>query len=274
MTKTLKNSLSFVVSLITMFLILIVSFSIFLDKVVLNEKMYIKALKKNDIYTQVGSYINDNIEYLLIESNISSDTLSGEIEPLDKSIYEERVDEKLNAYLRENEMYVGAEFNENLNEFKSNVVNTICSSLQFIDLNALSNSNIIKTVAKLSSIVSGKMFLGIGILSIVLLSGLQFIIWSKRRKVRRYVWIGYPFVSGRMIVLLIGLSGYLSGFYKNIAIGVEYLRNGVVSVMQSYLLNFAYIGLVFMVIGFLFMFIYWKHLFKSYSNDSRVSNAV
>ncbi len=299
MKKILKNSLSFIVSLTTMFLILIASFSLFLDRVILNEKTYMKVLEKDKIYEQVESYIYENIEYLLMESNIPEDILndviskeeieevlcdyvyytvgfmksgSGEIEPLNKTIYEERINDKINAYLRENKMYVSTEFNENLDEFKSNILNIISSSLQIIDLNALSNSNGIKAIAKLSSLISGVKFFAMIVLAIVLLSLLQFIIWSKKRRARRYAWIGYSFVSAGMIIFLIGLSGYLSGFYKHIAIGVEHLRNAIVAIMQGYLLNFTYIGLASIALGLLFMFVYWKHLFKVYSNSSRVSN--
>lgn len=298
MKKKLKNSLSFIVSLMTMFLILVASFSLFLDRVILNEKTYIKVLEEEQIYEKVESYIYENIQYLLMESNISEDTLndvilkeeieevlcdyvyytvgfmksgSGEIEPLNKTVYEERINDKINAYLRENNMYVSTEFSENIDEFKANILTIICSSLQVIDLNALSNSNAIKVIAKLSSLISGVKFLAIIVLAIVLLSVLQFIIWNKRRRVRRYAWIGYSFLSAGMIIFLIGISGYLSGFYKHIAIGVEHLRNTIVAIMQSYLLNFTYIGLGSIALGLLFMFVYWKHLFKVYSNNSKVS---
>lgn len=298
MKKVFKNSLSFIVSLITMFLVLVASFSFFLDKVVLNEKTYTKILNEEKIYDQIESYINENIEYLLIESNIPEDTLSGviskeeiedvlcdyvyytvgfmknnnaEIEPINKSVYEERINEKISNYLRENEMYVSAEFSENIEEFKSTILNVITSSLQVIDLDALSNSSMIKTIAKLSTLVTGVKFLSVVLLGIVLLSSIQFIIWNKRRKSRRYAWIGYSFMSSGMIISLVGFSGYISGFYKHIAIGVDYIKNMVIGIMQGYLLNFTYIGIASIVLGLLFMFIYWKHLFKVHSNKSRIS---
>lgn len=300
MKKYLKNSLSFVVSLISMFLILLASFSFFLDRVILNEKTYIRALEKEKIYEQVELYINENIEYLLVSSNIPENVLdgiilkdeiedvfcdyiyytvgfmkngSGEIEALNTPIYEERINGKINTFLRENNMYVGAEFNDNLDEFKGTILNVINSSLQIIDLNVLSNSSMIKMIAKLSSLISGIKLFAALVLGVVLLSVCQFTIWSKRRRARRYAWIGYPFISAGIIIFLIGFSGYLSGFYKHIAIGVLYLKNIITSIIQAYLLNFTYIGTALIIIGVVFMAAYWKHLFKVYSNRGNKNKA-
>lgn len=298
MKTYVKNSLSFVVSLISMFLILVASFSFFLDKVILNEKTYIEVLEKEKIYDQVESYINENISYLLASSNIPEDTLEGvisekeienifsnyiynivgfmrntddQIESLNTSIYEERINNKISNFLRENNMYVGAEFNDNIDEFKGNILNIITSSFQIIDLNALSSSSTAKLIARIASVAIGIEFFAVLVLGILILTACQSIIWKKGRKVRRYAWMGYPFISAGMIIFLIGFSGYLSGFYKNMPIGVLHLKNTMIAIMQKYLLNFTYIGITLIIIGILFMIAYWKHLFRSYSGKGSKS---
>ncbi|MGL5695139.1 MAG: hypothetical protein ACRCXA_13755 [Peptostreptococcaceae bacterium] len=296
MNKKVKNVISFVISLMIMFLILVGSLSVFLDKVVLNENNYISVLKKESIYEQVEEYINENIEYLLVSSNIPIDVLSGtiskeeiedvfdkyvsytvsfmkngdgEIPELDMAVYEKRVDDKINKFLRDNDMYVSTEFKEDLDGFKKTVLNIISSSLQIIDLSALSNSSMVKMVAKLFAVFSNVKFtLGI-IFGIVVLSLGQFAVWTKRRSKRRYAWIGYSFVSSGMMMSLVGLSGYMSGFYKHIAIGVPYIKNIVVGIMQDYLLSFTFIGGICVVAGMMFRFVYWKHLFKVYSVNNK-----
>lgn len=64
-----------------------------------------------------------------------------------------------------------------------------------------------------------------------------------------------PFISSGMIISLIGFSGYLSRFYNHVAIGVEYLRNMIVAIVQCYLLNFDYIGIAFIYVYLLEIFI-------------------
>lgn len=295
MNKKFKNVISFILSLLTMFLILVGSLSLFLNKVVLNENNYISILEKENVYEQVHEYINENIEYLLVSSNIPVNVLSdvvsedeiknvfrnyvystvdfmkngeGEIPPLDMSIYEKRVDDKINKFLRDNNMYISTEFSNNINGFKNTVLNIISGSLQIIDFNILSNSSMIKLVAKLFSIVGSIKFILAIVCSILVLCVAQFLVWSKRRKNRRYAWIGYSFVSSGMIMLLVGFSGYISGFYKHVAIGVPYVKSIAVGIMKDYLLSFTYIGMGCTILGLVFMIIYWKHLFKVYSKKS------
>ena len=286
-----KNGLSFIISLISMFLILILSSSLFLDKIILNEKTYTNIFEKEKIYEQVEAYINENISYLLLSNNIPEDTLEGiisqkeiknifydyidntiefmkneadKIELLDTSIYKERINEKISDFLRENKMYLGSEFNDNIEEFKGTIINIIKNSFEIINLNILSNSSTVKRISKIISFISGNIFLGLLIVGLIIVNGLQFIIWRKDNKIKKYLWIGYPFMSSGMIMFLIGFSGYLSGFYKNIPIGIVYLKNAMIGIMEKYLLSFANMGLVLIFIGILFIIRYWKYLFKSY----------
>lgn len=298
MKTYLKNSLSFVVSLISMFLILVASCSFFLDKVILNEKTYIEALEKEKIYEQVESYIYENISYLLASRNIPENTLEGvisekeiegifsnyiyntlnlikiedeEIRPLNTSIYEERINDKISNYLKENNQHVGLEFNNNIDQFKSSILKVITSILQIIDLDVLSNSLNTKVIAKIVSFASGVELFVVLVLGILFFSACQPVIWRKRRRARRYAWMGYPFISSGIIIFLIGFSGYLSEFYKNMPIGALHLKNTMAAIIQRYLLSFTYIGITLIIIGLVFMVIYWRHLFNAYHGKESTS---
>lgn len=291
MKKGIKNALSFIISLLTMFAILVASISLFLDKIVLNEHTYIKILQKENITKQVESYIYENLDYLLITNNIPTGTLdniiseeeiedtlynyinftvefmksrSGEIEPLNLEVYGDRFDNKIDDFIKKNEKNINDDFYGNLGDFKTSVLNIIKSSLQVIDLNALSKSPAIKLVAKASSIISGIKFFGLLSLIIIMLNLSHFIIWKGRRKSRGFAWLSYSFVSAGMILFLIGFSGYLSKFYKNIAIGIEHLKNTTIAIMESYLLNVTYLGVMILALGIVFMCVYWQHLFRVY----------
>lgn len=293
MKKILKNSLSFIISLLTMFVILVTCMTIFVDKVVLNEQTYIKVLNEKDIVSQVKENIYENLDYLLVSNNIPQGTLNGiistseieenfhnyidltvkimknkrvEIPTIDTKVYSKRLNSKIDNFIEKNKENISSEFYGNLGEFNNTAINIISSNLQVVNLNALYQSPTIKLVAKISELVTSKQILVLLIVLIVLLSLSHFIIWRGTRQVRGFAWAAYSFLSSGIILFLIGFSGYLSKFYENIAIGVDYIKNMSIGIIETYLLDITYIGIVVFVIGILIMSRYWIHLFKAYKN--------
>ena len=291
MKKSMKNSLSFIISLLTMFAIFVASISLFLNKIILNEQTYTKILQQENIPHQIKSHIEESLSYLLISNNIPSDILddiisqdeieenlnnyvyytvgimknkNGEINSVDMTIYEKRIDERINDFINKNKENINDEFYGNLANFRASALKIISSSLEVIDLNKLSTSQSINLVAKISTIVSGVKFLGLTILSIIILSITHFAIWIDGRKNRRYAWMSYPFISSGMILFLIGFSGYISKFYENVAINTFYLKNTSITIMETYLLSLTYLGIGVFILGLALISIYWKHLFKTH----------
>ena len=293
MKKILKNSLSFIISLLTMFVILLTCLTVFLDKVVLNEQTYIKVLNEKHIISQVEENIYENLNYLLISNNIPSGTLDGviskaeikenfnnyinftvefmknkkvEVPAVDTKLYTKRIDSKIDDFIEKNKKNISSEFYGNLGEFNSTAINIIKSNLQVINLNGLYESQTVRLVAKISELVTSKQIFVLLIALIILLSLSHFAIWRGRRRSRGFAWSAYPFLASGIILFLIGFSGYLSKFYENIAIGVDYIKNMSIGIIETYLLDITYIGIVVFVVGILIMSTYWRHLFKAYKN--------
>ncbi|MGL5346384.1 MAG: hypothetical protein ACRDA3_03455 [Peptostreptococcaceae bacterium] len=290
MKKNIKNIISFIISLVLMFVIVITSGVLFFRGTMLNDQSYINVLEKNNIYDKIYYNINENLEYLLLTNNIPKDTFEGiilktevkasvdsyvysvvdymknkkvEIPPLDMNVYEERFNEDINEFLMFNGMYLNEEFKQNLEEFKSTFMNIIKSDLQVLDFNALSNASSMKAIAKLSGFInSGTVVLGL-IMVILVLCLLIALVW-RRRKARIFAWVGYSFVSSGLLVLLVGVSGYISGFYNHVAIGIPYLATAVSAIIKHYLFNLSIIGLIVFIIGICVVFRYWIHLYKKY----------
>lgn len=290
MKKNIKNIMSFIISLILMFVIVITSGVLFFRGTLLNDQSYIKVLERNNIYDKIYYNITENLEYLLLTNNIPQDTFEGvilktevkasvdsyvysivdymknkkvEIPPLDMSVYEERFDEDINEFLMFNGMYLNEEFKHNLEEFKSTFMSIIKSDLQVLDFNALSNASSMKMIAKLSGFInSGAVVLGL-IMVILILCSFIILVWRKR-KARIFAWVGYSFVSSGILVLLVGISGYISGFYSHVAIGIPYLAMAVAAIIKHYLFNLSIIGIIVFIIGICIVFRYWIHLYKKY----------
>lgn len=73
-----------------MFIIIVLSASLFLDKVVLNEQTYVKILQSENIPEKIKTHIDNNLDYLLILNNIPSGTLSNIIseEEIESTLYD------------------------------------------------------------------------------------------------------------------------------------------------------------------------------------------
>ncbi|MGL4914028.1 MAG: hypothetical protein ACRC3Y_16525 [Romboutsia sp.] len=294
-----KNIGAFFISLILMFVLLITSITMFFRGSILNPQTYIGVLEKYNIYDDIYENIYSNLDYLLLTNNMTEGMLNGvinkdeviqvvndsiyytvgymkneqqEIPDIDIKIYEDRLNRSMDKFLIENSMYLNEEFRNSLSEFKLTVVNIIKSDLELINLNEVSKSSAMKVVAKVSTIIDSGMFV-VGLLLIdVIICSLFFILW-KRRKARRFVWIGYSFVSCGLMVALVGFSGYVSGFYEHIAIAIPYVATAVGFIIKKCLLDLTGIGCIVLFIGVCFMSIYWKHLFKKYKIESSLNTS-
>lgn len=291
MRTYIKNIISFMISIMLMFLIVATSFTLFFKATILNPKTYINVIEKNNIYTNVYESIYSNIDYLLLTNNMPEDTLDGvisegeikkivddyiyyvvgfmknenlEIPAINMESYESRVNEKIDDFLYNHSEYINDDFRYSIQDMNNTILNMIKNDLQVINLNQLSKSSAIKAIAKISNILNNGMLIVIMIGIIILVSLLYIAIW-KKRKARRFAWIGYSFMSSGLLVFLIGLSGYISGFYNNFAIAIPYIASAISLIMKKCLLSLTFIGFVVLVIGLCFMSVYWKHLYKRYT---------
>ena len=281
MKGIIKNIFSFIVSMITVIMIFIMSITLLLDKVILNEKTYTKILEDKKISKQVESYIYNNLDNLLTLNKLPAKTLdgvislseiesrlheyvdftvefmknrSGEISSLDMDTYEKRILKKANLLTEEQQ--------KRLINIKESVLNIINNSLKVINLSGLYKSSIVEVIMIMWEIVSYNNFSKMIILNIVLLTMSHFFIWRKNKKYKRQVWVPYPFICGGTLVFMVGISGYLSQFYGSLNIDVEYIKIISTSIMNTYFLKFGFIGIIFITIGMWMRLIYKKRLLK------------
>ena len=291
MKNYIKNIVAFIISFILMAVLLMTSLTMFFRGTILNSQTYIGVLEKHNIYNQIYDNIYSNIHYLLLSNNIEENTLDGvisidevsevvndyiyytigymkneamDIPKIDMSVYENRLESIINKFLSENSMYLNEELKDNIGELEGTVLDIIKSDLEIINLNELSKSKGMNMIAKVSAIInSGPVIMGLLVLVIILI-GMISLIW-KKRKARKFAWIGYSFISCGLIVFLIGFSGYISGFYNHVAIAIPYLAMAMTFIIKEYLLKFTIIGCLILFIGICFMSIYWRYLYKKYS---------
>ena len=289
--KIIRNLTSSIVAIVAMFSIILTMGIVFFKTTLINENTYRNIFEKVGTYDKVLQSIEDNVTYALVVNNIQTDVLDNviskeeivdaidsitysvvgflkgndEVVSHDTTIYEKRVDETINNYLRDNSMYLSESQKNDIENMKASIVNIIDSELQIINFKELSNSTVIKMLSKIVNILNNNLVLIGFILINVLFLSIFFLIW-KTRKARGFAWSGYTLVSAGLIVFLISFSGYLSKFYEYAVIAIPYVAETVGFIIKKYLLNMSIIAAVVIIIGMLSMSIYWKHLYRRYYN--------
>ena len=290
--RIIKNVASSIIAILTMFSIILTMGIVFFKTTLINEHMYKNIFEKVGIYDEVLNSIEENVTYALVVNNINKDILDNLIskeevvDAIDSvtysvigflkgndtvtspnmSIYEKRVDNAINKYLRDNNIYLDQSQKNDIENMKSSIVNIVDSGLQIVNFKELSSFTPIKILSKIVNILNNNLVLiGLIIIDVLLLS-VFFLIWKKRRA-SGFAWVGYTLVSAGLIVFLISFSGYLSKFYEYAIIAIPYVANTVGIIIKNCLLNMSIISLVVIIIGLLSMSIYWKHLYRKYCNS-------
>src|SRR5699024_8011712 len=211
--KTFKNVISSIIAIVTMFSIIATMSIVFFKTTLINENTYKSVFEKVGTYDDIVESINDNIGYTLVVYNIDKDILKDVISKeevvdiidstidsfigflkgkasvlsYDKSIYEKRIDDAINKYLRDNSMYLNESQKSDIENIKESLLNIIDSDLQIINFSELSKSNAMILVSKIVSVMNNNMVLVGCLITNVLLLSLFFPIW-KRRRARAYAW--------------------------------------------------------------------------------------
>ena len=173
--KIIRNVTSSIVAIVAMFSIILTMGIVFFKTTLINENTYRNIFEKVGTYDKVLQSIEDNVTYALVVNNIQTDVLDNIISKEevvdtidsitysvigflkgndtvvshDTTIYEKRVDETINNYLRDNSMYLSESQKNDIENMKASIVNIIDSELQIINFKELSNSTVIKMLSKI-----------------------------------------------------------------------------------------------------------------------------
>ena len=287
--KKLKNLASFIISLLLTFVFLANIFLVFFKNTVLDIGLYIEALENNKGVESIYESINDNISYLMLSNNIPQDTMKDIIttkeiqdevdstmitmvsfvlgmdsneSSLNTEPYLEKFDEKMDKFILENSILMTDNLKNNINTIRASVDTILTSELEIVDLNKFVNSSVGNKIKKAFSILNSTAF-SIAVLAIdFILITLIALIWGKKKFHRSFAWIGYSAVASGLIIFLISFSGYISKFYDSLIIGIPYLKNFIIAIIKVYLKNLCINSLFFIILGIIFIIVYFVHYTK------------
>ena len=286
--RKVKNIVSFFISFIMMLLLLIIMSMLFFMYGVGNEKLYFEVVKDNKTVNDIYEGVNDKLKYVMLSNNIPEsvvdnvitkdevedsvfttvsnilDYIEGNndsIKKFDSSIYSERLIEAVKSKLTEEGIALTPDVLEVLEEVRESVDNIIDSEVENIDVSKISESSYSNKIQKIMSIMTNKTYFMWIVCIYIALAIILMIMW-KRSITRAFSWIGYSSFSSGVLVLVVGLSGYISKFYNNIAITSDTLKENISSIIEKYLITLSFIGGIFTVVGLFFVVLYWIHLIK------------
>lgn len=296
MKDNIKNIKAIIIS-ITLTIVLVLTFAAILFKLeVLNPTTYTKAFEENKIYSEIyedieieiNKYVADNnlpkgifddvISKSDVEEVVNNDIFSAvgyiknemkKVPPINMSVYESRVEESLNEYVESDEYkdivranYYNNDFEKlDVDVIKVEILNDIEDKLAIIDNKALSDSQGIIKMSKYANILDSGLVIIALIVAVFVLCGLYFPIW-KRRKKRKFAWMGATMIVSGLLMIIIGTVGSITGVYENVAVNVPYLGTVIGVVIKGLIGKFRLTGAVLLVVGLLTASVYVKSKLK------------
>lgn len=296
MKDNIKNIKAIIISITLAIVLLLTSASMLFKLEVLSPTTYTKALEENkiyseiyeDIYADINKYVADNNLPKGIFANVISK--SDVIEVINNDVFSvvgyikneikkipsinmfefgTRVEESLNNYIESDAYKAYVSENSSRRNFekldvdviKADILGEIEDRLAIIDNKAISESAGIVTLSKYAKILDNGLVI-IGLLVMVfVLCGLYLPIW-KRRKKRKFAWIGATVAVSGIILIIVGVIGARTGVAENVASSAPYLATVIGSVIKGLFGKFRIAGASLLVVGTLLASIYFKSKVK------------
>lgn len=301
MKDNIKNIKAIIISITLVTVLLLTFAAIFFKLEVLNPTTYTKAFEENkiyseiyeDIYTDINKYVaNNNLPKGIFDDVISkSDVvevvnndifsvvgyIKSEIDKvpvINLSVYESRLEESLNEYVESDEYkdyvranYYNYDFEElDLDAIKDDILDSIKDKLVIIDNKTLADSAGIIKMSKYADLVDSGLIIIALIAAVFVLCGLYLPIWKKRKK-RKFAWIGATIMISGLIMIIIGTVVSITGVYENIAVKVPYIATVIGFVIDGLLGKFRLVGVGMLAVGLLLASVYIKPKRKKNKED-------
>lgn len=270
----IKNIISFILSIILMFSIVLVIFSSFIKFICLNPRVYLNILHNKGTENQIYETIQNNLKYALVINNIPDNILDNviteeevqiqvddkiesiikylktdkkEILEINTELYLNRFNDNLYKYFNENSVEINDSLKMDIDNLKDSVNQIIVNEIEIINSNTIINSSKFNDVAKVTSEFNNNLYF-LMILPMLFIIFILLCIWHGNM-LKALMWIGNGILAAGIILSLLFISGYISGFYENIIIYIPYLKEFVSEVIKQYLKWLCISGVITLGIG-------------------------
>lgn len=169
-------------------------------------------------------------------------------------------EQRIQSYLEAENKYLDESDLENLELIKTEIKTIILNQTMVLNPGFLAKSG---TVSKISTVIG--QILSLPVLPFIVMLMMSLVVFQQLISFKQWTQglkhTGIGVMAGGLGFVILGLSGILSGFYKNPMIQEGYLRNLVAYLGEHFFMIFLKLGLIVTLIGVVFLVPY---LIKSY----------
>jgi hypothetical protein len=273
----LKKACTFLVSLITVFLLIILSLSLFIRFRLYNPGYYLSIFEKNNLSGYVKQSIDNDYENLAREDNLGANSLNGiinknfvnnsfnnmvyntinymtykssDVSDIKTDALSNSAVEKLKSYAAEKGLPVS---NNQIEDVKQNVSTIAANEITFLHINNICNYSIFQKVRQAFFKLYNMIYF---IVLFILLSIIIMALLCKKGEFLSH--IGLTFIFSGLIVSIPMVVGLFMGFMNNIAIESKVYISVISNIIRGYFSFFIIYGFILILIGGIIYCIYNK----------------
>lgn len=273
----MKKACTFLVSLITVFLLIILSLSLFIRFRLYNPGYYLSIFEKNNLSGYVKQSIDNDYENLAREDNLGANSLNGiinknfvnnsfnnmvyntinymtykssDVSDIKTDALSNSAVEKLKSYAAEKGLPVS---NNQIEDVKQNVSTIAANEITFLHINNICNYSIFQKVRQAFFKLYNMIYF---IVLFILLSIIIMALLCKKGEFLSH--IGLTFIFSGLIVSIPMVVGLFMGFMNNIAIESKVYISVISNIIRGYFSFFIIYGFILILIGGIIYCIYNK----------------
>lgn len=271
-----KNIISFFLGVILMLLLIVAISASFIRFVFINPETYLNILHNKGCEEQIFTTINDNLRFALTVNNLPNDILEGvitkddvyekvdnyvlsiveylgtgenKVTSVNADMYVDNIYERIDKYFKDNSVEINDKLLKDIESLKQSMNQIIKGELEIINSDIIIKSS---KIGILSSILGKFNTNTYWLFFVPILAIIDAIILLWFRNIRIGLrWICRSIIATGIILSLIFISGYISGFYNNVIIYIPYLKAFVSDVIRKEIIWMLTSGVITLIIGIL-----------------------
>ena len=262
----------------------------------LTPETYLSVMEEANVYQSIKENIQGSIDDVMLLNNIERQSMRefikleevkeivmgdvyavlswlngspSQIKALDLTTYEERFDDRIGTFFRDNQYYLDEALKQDVELMKQNVMQIMKGNLRLIDFDQFTQMTGLQKFTSLISEMNLKLVAGLLAGCALLLVGVLVLLSPRSRQHKRrkkfelgLLYSGYGIMAGGLIVFILFFSGIQSGFYHHVAIQVSYLQESISLLIENWFKSLMISGLLSTGLGIIFMVPYWAKLYQ------------
>ena len=262
----------------------------------LTPEMYLSVMEEANVYQSIKENIQGSIDDVMLLNNIERQSMRefikleevkeivvgdvyavlswlngapSQIKALDLTTYEERFDDRIGTFFRDNQYYLDDALKQDVELMKQNVMQIMKGNLRLIDFDQFTQMTGLQKFTSLISEMNLKLVAGLLAGCALLLVGVLVLLSPRSRHHKRrkkfelgLLYSGYGIMAGGLIIFILFFSGIQSGFYHHVAIQVSYLQESIGLLIENWFKSLMISGLLSTGLGIIFMVPYWAKLYQ------------